>query len=303
MPDLTNTRRGIVLILLATPGIVLMNTCAKVSSLSYVRSKWSFPRACSAECAGALYAANAAPVGFQTPTLLTHPAALIGLAAAVCVALVDISLRKLGQTDEPLTTVFYFILIGVLMTAPFVLVAGQRLEGRLVPWLILSGLFAALQAGRPRRRPIVWRMPHCFRPIPVPRLYGRFWPSGFCGRTFPPRPLSPARRSSSAATCLSSGARPSEARPRNPPPSPQPGCLGRYHPSRLDLTVRAAAPRVFHLIEVDARFGGLLRGSYSSGEGTSFCIDGEISIPRARRSALQSRQAGPVNHIYRRTAI
>ncbi len=147
MPDLTNTRRGIVLILLATPGIVLMNTCAKVSSLSYVRSKWSFPRACSAECAGALYAANAAPVGFQTPTLLTHPAALIGLAAAVCVALVDISLRKLGQTDEPLTTVFYFILIGVLMTAPFVLVAGQRLENRLVPWLIGIGLFAALQAG------------------------------------------------------------------------------------------------------------------------------------------------------------
>ncbi len=35
MPDLTNIRRGIVLILLATLGIVLMDTCAKVSSLSY----------------------------------------------------------------------------------------------------------------------------------------------------------------------------------------------------------------------------------------------------------------------------
>ena len=80
-----------------------------------------------------------------SPALLADPAALIGLAAAVCVAMVDITLRKLGQTDEPLTTVFYFLLIGVLLTAPFTLAAGTIPQRQLVPWLIGIGIFAAIQ--------------------------------------------------------------------------------------------------------------------------------------------------------------
>ena len=80
-----------------------------------------------------------------SPALLTKPAALIGLAAALCVALVDMTLRKLGQTDDPLTTVFYFLLIGVVLTAPFALAAESLPPGHLIPWLIGIGLFAAVQ--------------------------------------------------------------------------------------------------------------------------------------------------------------
>jgi drug/metabolite transporter (DMT)-like permease len=80
-----------------------------------------------------------------SPAILVHPAALVGLAAALCVALVDITLRKLGQTDAPLTTVFYFLLIGVVITAPVTLATGTRPPGPLLPWLVGIGLFAALQ--------------------------------------------------------------------------------------------------------------------------------------------------------------
>ncbi|MDJ0801399.1 MAG: DMT family transporter [Desulfobacterales bacterium] len=77
--------------------------------------------------------------------LLFNPAALVGLAAALCVALVDITLRKLGRTDEPLTTVFYSLLIGVFLTAPFTLDANLSSPGHLGPWLVGVGFFAAIQ--------------------------------------------------------------------------------------------------------------------------------------------------------------
>ena len=70
---------------------------------------------------------------------------MIALAAALCVGLVDMALRNLGRTDEPLTTVFYFILTGVIVSAPYTLLFGSRLQGGLLPWLIGIGIFTAIQ--------------------------------------------------------------------------------------------------------------------------------------------------------------
>jgi drug/metabolite transporter (DMT)-like permease len=77
--------------------------------------------------------------------LLTDPAALIALAAALCVALVNIALRNLGQTDEALTTVFYFILIGVLITGPYTIFYGSAPDPDILPWIFGIGIFAAIQ--------------------------------------------------------------------------------------------------------------------------------------------------------------
>ena len=77
--------------------------------------------------------------------LLADPASLVGLGAALCVALVDIALRNLGRTEDPLTTVFYFILGGVMLTAPYTLLYGSLPEGPLLPWVAGIGIFTAIQ--------------------------------------------------------------------------------------------------------------------------------------------------------------
>ncbi len=219
----SNVSRGIVLILVATLGIVFMNTCAKMSSSAYgpvqmvfyrgvvalgllvpymlltrprsvfkprrigihlVRAVignlgvalvfWAYALLPMADATALLFASplfvtalsplllgetvdpgrwGAVIIGFAgiilitqpAPTLLANPAALVGLAAALCVALVDITLRKLGRTDDPLTTVFYFLLIGVSLTAPFTLGPGAFPSGHLGPWLVGIGIFAAIQ--------------------------------------------------------------------------------------------------------------------------------------------------------------
>ena len=223
MTTSSNARRGIVLILVATLGIVCMNTCAKMSSSAYgpvqmvfyrgvvalgllvpymlltrprsvfkprrigihlVRAVignlgvalvfWAYALLPMADATALLFASplfvtalsplllgekvdrgrwGAVIIGFAgiilitqpTPTLLSNPAALVGLAAALCVALVDITLRKLGRIDDPLTTVFYFLLIGVSLTAPFTLGTGALPSGHLGPWLVGIGIFAAIQ--------------------------------------------------------------------------------------------------------------------------------------------------------------
>jgi drug/metabolite transporter (DMT)-like permease len=48
--------------------------------------------------------------------LLADPASMVGVGAALCIALVDMALRNLGRTESPLTTVFYFILGGVILS-------------------------------------------------------------------------------------------------------------------------------------------------------------------------------------------
>jgi drug/metabolite transporter (DMT)-like permease len=78
-------------------------------------------------------------------SLLADPASLVGLGAALCIALVDMALRNLGRTESPLTTVFYFILGGVILSAPYTLVAGTLPEGPILPWIAGIGIFTAVQ--------------------------------------------------------------------------------------------------------------------------------------------------------------
>ena len=78
-------------------------------------------------------------------SLLADPASLVGLGAALCVALVDMALRNLGRTEDPLTTVFYFIAGGVILSAPYTLLWGRWPDGELLPWVAGIGIFTAIQ--------------------------------------------------------------------------------------------------------------------------------------------------------------
>jgi drug/metabolite transporter (DMT)-like permease len=77
--------------------------------------------------------------------LLADPVSAVGLGAALCMALVDMALRNLGRSENPLTTVFYFILGGVILSAPYTLIDGHLPEGRLLPWILGIGIFTAIQ--------------------------------------------------------------------------------------------------------------------------------------------------------------
>lgn len=77
--------------------------------------------------------------------LLADPVSVVGLGGALCMALVDMALRNLGRSEHPLTTVFYFILGGVILSAPYTLIHGHMPEGRLLPWIVGIGVFTAIQ--------------------------------------------------------------------------------------------------------------------------------------------------------------
>ncbi len=77
--------------------------------------------------------------------LLSDPVSLVGLGAALCIALVDMALRNLGSSENPLTTVFYFILGGVLLSAPYALPRFHLPQDHLLSWLLGIGVFAAIQ--------------------------------------------------------------------------------------------------------------------------------------------------------------
>jgi drug/metabolite transporter (DMT)-like permease len=77
--------------------------------------------------------------------LLSEPGALIGLAAALMMALVDMALRNLGRTDAPLTTVFYFILIGVLVSGGYTAFRGSLPHGAHLVIFAAMGAFTAIQ--------------------------------------------------------------------------------------------------------------------------------------------------------------
>ncbi|BBO91310.1 DMT family transporter [Desulfosarcina ovata] len=77
--------------------------------------------------------------------LVTDPASMVGLGAALCIALVDMALRNLGRTEHPLTTVFYFILGGVIFSAPYTFTVGSLPQGHLILWLAGIGLFTVVQ--------------------------------------------------------------------------------------------------------------------------------------------------------------
>ena len=215
--------KGVFLILLATLCIVLMNTCAKVSSVAHGPVEmvfyrgvvalgllvpfmlatrpvsvfrtcrigahlyraavgnigvglvfWAYSLLPMANATAMLFAAPlfvtalsplllaervgpsrwiAVAVGFggvlliyrPSVSLLADPASMVGLGAALCIALVDMALRNLGRTEDPLTTVFYFILGGVILSAPYALVYGTLPDGRILPWIAGIGIFTAIQ--------------------------------------------------------------------------------------------------------------------------------------------------------------
>lgn len=215
--------KGVALILVATVSIVLMNTCAKMSSpahgpiemvfyrglialsllipymmltqpMSVFKTKrfkmhlyravvgnlavgfvfWAYALLPMADATALLFAAplfvtilspimlkekvdryrwSAVIVGFggilliakPSGDLFSNPASLIALAAALCVALVNMALRNLGQTDEALTTVFYFILIGVLISGPYTIFFGSAPDLAIMPWILGIGIFAVVQ--------------------------------------------------------------------------------------------------------------------------------------------------------------
>ena len=221
-PDPAMTR-GVRLILLATLGIVLMNTCAKMGSVAHspvemvffrcvvalaflvpymlltrplsifatVRFRahlcralvgnlgvgfvfWAYALLPMADATALLFSAplfvaalspfllkermdrhrwTAVVIGFggvlfivrPSAGIMTDPAALVGLAAALCAALVDMALRNLGRTDDPLTTVFYFLFIGVLVSGPYTILYGTLPRLDLLPWIIGIGIFTAVQ--------------------------------------------------------------------------------------------------------------------------------------------------------------
>jgi len=78
-------------------------------------------------------------------SMLFNPASVIGLAGALCMALVDMALRNLGKTDDPLTTVFYFILVGVVISGPYTLIFGSVPDMNILPWIIGIGIFTVIQ--------------------------------------------------------------------------------------------------------------------------------------------------------------
>lgn len=80
-----------------------------------------------------------------TAGMFSNPASLIALSGALFGALVDITLRNLGRTDDPLTTVFYFLLIGVVVSGPYTLFAGTLPTMDLLPWIVGMGIFSAVQ--------------------------------------------------------------------------------------------------------------------------------------------------------------
>ena len=84
-------------------------------------------------------------VARPSASLLGQPASLVGLGAALCMALVDMALRDLGRTEDPLTTVFYFILGGVILTAPYTVSHGSLPDDALLPWVFGIGIFTAIQ--------------------------------------------------------------------------------------------------------------------------------------------------------------
>ena len=223
MTSPSNIYKGIILILTATLGIVLMNTCVKMSSLAHdpiemmfyrgvialsllvpymliiqkpdvFKTKrikvqlyraivgnmgvgfvfWAYALLPMADVTALLFASplfvtalspallkektdryrwSAVIVGFggilliakPSVSMLFNPASVIGLAGALCMALVDMALRNLGKTDDPLTTVFYFILVGVVISGPYTLIFGSVPDMNILPWIIGIGIFTVIQ--------------------------------------------------------------------------------------------------------------------------------------------------------------
>jgi drug/metabolite transporter (DMT)-like permease len=71
--------------------------------------------------------------------------ALIPLAATFFTALVNIFLRELGKTEDPFTTVFYFLAFGVLFTGVYMIFYGSFLSPHALLPVIGAGIAGGLQ--------------------------------------------------------------------------------------------------------------------------------------------------------------
>ncbi len=101
-----------------------------------------------------IYRGSAVLVGFCGIALVASPTGqnlsttgiMLGLAAALFNALTQLQLRKLGRNENPLTTVFYFMLFGTIITGallPFVFTGPPSFD--LYPFLLLLGASGILQ--------------------------------------------------------------------------------------------------------------------------------------------------------------
>jgi len=99
------------------------------------------------------YRWSAVLVGFLGVILIAQPAGgswlslgiLVALGATFANALVVIFLRELGKTEEALTTVFYFLLFGVLFTAPYMMIVGSLPVQEALWPLLGTGVAGGLQ--------------------------------------------------------------------------------------------------------------------------------------------------------------
>lgn len=75
------------------------------------------------------------------------PGLVVGLGAALSVAVISIQLRDLGRTEEPIRVVFYFSALGAIMLSPGFLLnplPHSRIDWLLIGGVGLTGLFAQL---------------------------------------------------------------------------------------------------------------------------------------------------------------
>ena len=77
-------------------------------------------------------------VGFNGSDVFTLKALMVGIGFAFCNALVLIMLRQLGKTEHALTTVFYFMVTGLVMTLFFMPFTDKIIPDLSLWWVIIA---------------------------------------------------------------------------------------------------------------------------------------------------------------------
>jgi drug/metabolite transporter (DMT)-like permease len=76
--------------------------------------------------------------------LVTNPAALLAIGAALCSAIALVSVNRLSSTDKPDTILFYYFLISTIAASPFAIYGWQTPAGTEWRYLAGIGVFMAL---------------------------------------------------------------------------------------------------------------------------------------------------------------
>jgi drug/metabolite transporter (DMT)-like permease len=79
-----------------------------------------------------------------SPALLTNPAALLAVSAALCSAIALVSVNRLSSTDKPDTILFFYFLISTIAAFPFAMDGWQTPARTDWRYLIAIGVFMAL---------------------------------------------------------------------------------------------------------------------------------------------------------------